>query len=144
MQYRLLRLFITVFVIAIFAATIAFAMMKWDVDDFVGTWEMEHDGWKGTLILKEYDGDCDTSPPMRGTYIAHDGKKYEVDAWARCPGISRQKKWPHYVMFTIKFSPDHHQRFEGYLYSRNKNMMAGITDYKGTNYGFHAKKVQIK
>lgn len=139
-----MRLFITFLVIAVFAATIAFAMVKWDVDDFVGTWEMEHDGWKGTLILKEYAGDCDTSPPMRGTYIAHDGKKYEVDAWARCPGMSPQNKWQHYFIFYIKFSPDHHQKFEGYLYSRNKNMMAGITDYKGTNYGFHAKKVLIK
>jgi len=138
MKRCLILSLLSVFIIVALSGAIA----EWDVDDFIGTWQMEHDGWKGTLTLRKHSGDCDTSPPMKGEYIAHDGKKYEVDAWARCPGISRQKKWSHYIRFYIKFSPEHHQTFEGYLYSRNRSMMAGITDYKGTNYGFHAKKIK--
>jgi len=32
------------------------------VHEWIGTWDMYHDGWKGTLMIKDSKVDCITSP----------------------------------------------------------------------------------
>jgi hypothetical protein len=58
-------------------------------------------------------------------------------------GISRfSKDWQH-ITFQIQF-PQHLQPFEGYLFSRDKNRVAGTTVWNNKTFAFYAEKQPVR
>jgi hypothetical protein len=116
-----------------------------------GTWDMDHDGWKGTLVVNriwnsrvEKIGTCGYPVwDISGTYTGQDGKQYAMtgkiggqDPNDRNPSCKRSD---HKVRFTIAF-PGNNQAFEGYVFTWTKNAIAGYTWWSGRPFGWYAKK----
>lgn len=116
-----------------------------------GTWDMEHDGWKGTLNIKslysfsllkqgneyypvwyfsgEYTGQGGETVPMYGKIGGKDANN-----------SNGTQKSNHKIEFWISFSAGNNQKFTGYVYTRNRKGMAGYTWWSGIPFGFHALK----
>ncbi|HHL33364.1 MAG TPA: hypothetical protein ENJ30_03265 [Desulfobulbaceae bacterium] len=122
-----------------------------DVEFLRGTWDMDHDGWKGrldiTLIRQhrvEKSGNCGYPVwSFSGTYTRA-GKKYSMkgkiggrDSNNRNPGCKRSD---HKVEFTIDFASNNQQKFVGYITTWTRNVMAGYTWWSKRPFGWHAKK----
>lgn len=116
-----------------------------------GTWDMEHDGWKGVLIINriwnsrvEKIGSCGYPVwSISGTYTGQDGKQYAMtgkiggqDPNDRNAGCKRSD---HKVTFTIAF-PNNNQGFEGYVFTWTQNVMAGYTWWSNRPFGWYARK----
>ena len=116
-----------------------------------GTWDMEHDGWKGVLVINriwnsrvEKVGSCGYPVwSISGTYTGQDGKQYAMtgkiggqDSDDRNPGCKRSD---HKVSFSIAF-PNNNQNFEGYVFTWTQNVIAGYTWWSNRPFGWYAKK----
>jgi hypothetical protein len=102
--------------------------------EWFGNWNMNHDGRPGTLIIAELKADCATSPwcDMAVNYIGSDGIR-------RTGGLEKiDDKWQHMV-FYINF-PGNRQKFDAYLFSWDKQKMAGTTYWGGRTFGFYATR----
>jgi Peptidase family C25 len=115
--------------------------------DFLGTYEMDHDGWKGTLVLKAApDAYIEQTQNIKGTYAASDGRVHEVRGHVRTWGNPLPAAWgpDHQIEFWIDFAdtfqPDDDQRFLGYLTTGDHGAITGLTWWNGTPFGFHAVK----
>ena len=114
-------------------------------EDFKGEYEMDHDGWKGTLSLYDTDGDyIEQMPNMGGAYIDQDGQRHDVMGYVRSAEYPMVSSWgpDHKISFYIDF-PDttdnsDDQPFDGYLFTRENGVMAGVTWWNGTPFGFYA------
>ncbi|NLG28988.1 MAG: hypothetical protein GX557_13835 [Chloroflexi bacterium] len=115
--------------------------------DFAGDYTMNHDGWRGTLSLEPRDGDyIEGIPNLGGSYTPVGGTSHNVRGQVRewdypIPTTD----WPdHMTRFYIDFadtpSTSDDQRFDGYLFTHDKSVMAGITWYGSTPYGFYARE----
>ena len=91
-----------------------------------GTWDMDHDGWKGVLVIDriwqariEKIGSCGYPVwSLSGSYTGQDGKQYAMngkiggqDPNNLNPGCKRSD---HKITFTIAF-PNNNQSFTGYI-----------------------------
>lgn len=116
-----------------------------------GIWEMEHDGWKGSLnikslysfILVKSGNDYYPIWYFNGEYTSQGGEV--VTVYGKIGGkdtnsTSGNQKSNHKIDFWVKFSETNNQRFTGYVYTRNKRTMAGYTWWAGNPFGFHAIK----
>lgn len=116
-----------------------------------GTWDMDHDGWKGVLLINriwqsrvEKIGSCCYPVwSFSGTYTGQDGKQYPVngkiggqDTNDGNPGCKRSD---HRVTFSVAF-PNNSQRFDGYITTWTRNVMAGYTWWSSKPFGWYAKK----
>ncbi|HMN01996.1 MAG TPA: C25 family cysteine peptidase [Geobacter anodireducens] len=116
-----------------------------------GTWDMDHDGWKGTLVINRIwqsrvvkVGSCGYPVwSISGTYTGQDGKAYAMtgtiggqDANNGNPGCKRSD---HRVSFTIAF-PGNSQQFTGYVTTWTRNVMGGYTWWSKIPFGWYAKK----
>jgi hypothetical protein len=116
-----------------------------------GTWDMEHDGWTGTLVINriwnsrvEKVGACGYPVwSISGTYTGPDGKQFTMsgqiggkDPNDFNPGCKRSD---HKVTFTIAF-PNNNQDFTGYVATQTRNVMAGYTWWSKRPFGWCAKK----
>ncbi len=115
--------------------------------DFLGTYQMNHDGWTGTLTLWAVNDDpIEQLPNIKGTYTDQDGKSHQVRAWVQTPTYPLTDTWGprHKIMLYIDFADTPQtgddQKFEGYLFTRTKDAFAGVTYWNGTPFGFYAKK----
>jgi hypothetical protein len=104
------------------------------VHEWIGTWNMNHDGFKGTLIISDSKMDC-ASPPWCALvlkYVDSKGKQWsgKID--------KIDQKFQH-MTFHINF-PGNNQKFDAYLFSWDKNKMAGITYWGGRTFGLFATK----
>ncbi len=120
--------------------------------DFLrGIWDMEHDGWKGSLnikslysfILQKIGSEYYPIWFFNGEYTTQGGEV--VNVYGRIGGkdsnnTNTNQKSNHKIEFWIKFSESNNQKFSGYVYTRNKKSMAGYTWWSGTPFGFHALK----
>lgn len=115
-----------------FSFTEVFAQMQ--KKDWVGTYTMNHDGWEGTLVIVDSKRDCTHSPwcSLNISYTDTEGNR-------RKAAISRFSRDWQYIAFQIRF-PQHIQPFEGYLFSHDKNFLAGTTVWNNKTFGFYAKK----
>lgn len=102
--------------------------------DWTGTYTMNHDGWEGTLVIEDTKRDCTHSPwcSLNMSYIDTEGNR-------RRAAISRFSRDWQSITFQIRFS-QHTQPFEGYLFSHDKNFLAGTTVWNDKTFGFYAKK----
>jgi hypothetical protein len=106
-------------------------------NDLIGKYNMNHDGWEGTLVIGESKVDCASSRWCDLTMLYTDtkGKTYRA-------GITNiSNNWQH-ITFVIDF-PNNRQLFNGYFFSWNKTLMAGTTVWHNNIYGFYAKKITL-
>lgn len=122
------------------------------IDDLVGTWDMVHDEWRGTLVinppgqlLQGTDGACTYSSyvidgtygqgagalAMHGTFGGEDRNRRTGEA---CPQSE------HLLNFTIDFPNQTPQEFTGYLFTRGGKGMGGHTWWQGIPFGWYAVK----
>lgn len=102
--------------------------------DWLGKYQMNHDGWPGTLVISDSKSGCTTSPwcSFVISYIDNKG----VSHTGAIDVIDQQGQ---HMIFNLNF-PGNTQRFDGYIFSWDKNKMAGITYWHGRTFGFYALK----
>lgn len=118
-----------------------------------GTWDMVHDGWRGTLAQYpadqqhvSVDGPCRfSSSVISGTYTDSQGRRYDVRGSFGVKDEARRtheqcKQSDHLVRFTVAFPGEPPQEFTGYLFTRQSGMMAGFTWWRGTPFGWYASR----
>ncbi len=117
-------------IVTLFFPITAFADAE--INEWIGTYDMNHDGWVGTLSISDSKMDCATTKwcSLVLSYIdskgvKHSGKIEKID-----------QKWQHMV-FYINF-PGNNQKFDAYLFSWDKAKIAGTTYWSGRTFGFYA------
>ena len=102
--------------------------------EWFGEWAMNYDGHIGTLRITELSADCAISLwcDMAISYQGSNRDRYG----GRIEKIDG--KWQHMV-FYINF-PGKGQKFDAYLFSWDKQKMAGTTYWGGSVFGFYATK----
>ena len=111
--------------------------------DFVGPWDMDHDGWHGMLVIyppdqifNEIDGNCTYwVKKIDGTYTKDGadshftgrvgGKDENLKNGTPCP------KSDHLIEFFIEARGEPSQRFVGYFFGHENGVVPGITWWHG-------------
>jgi len=116
--------------------------------DFEGIYTMNHDGWEGGLWLYgTSDNPVEGAPNILGLYLDSSSVLHNVRGYVRTWEYPvSDPTWPdHKLQFYIDFNntsdPGDDQKFEGFLFTHNKNTMAGMTYWNNTPYGFYASKL---
>lgn len=116
-----------------------------------GTWDMDHDGWKGTLVIDriwqsrvEKIGSYGYPVwSVSGSYTGQDGKQYAMNGkiGGQDPNNLNTggKRSDHKITFTIAF-PNNNQSFTGYVTTWTRNTMAGTTWWSNSPFCWYAKK----
>ncbi len=101
--------------------------------EWFGSWQMNHDGHVGTLVITDSRVDCATTPwcDMVLSYTGN-GQSFSGKI------VTIGDRWQH-IAFEISF-PGNQQKFDGYIFSGNKNIIAGTTYWGGRTFGFYATK----
>jgi hypothetical protein len=96
--------------------------------DFSGEYSLEADGrWSGSLSLK-----VDEDGAVTGEYKSGEtGKSFPVNGQV---GRTANR-----IEFTVEF-PMTKQKFEGYLWTRGRDKMSGVTHMLDQPFGFHATR----
>lgn len=117
--------------------------------DFLGTYDLEYDGWKGALTLEAApDAYIEQAPNLVGRYVGVDGRAHQVRGQVRTWGNPLPAAWgpDHQIVFGIDFADtadrDDDQRFQGYLNTGDHGVISGTTWWHGTPFGFTARQRQ--
>ena len=104
------------------------------INEWIGDYAMNHDGFQGTLRISDTKADCAAPAWCRLTasYVDSNGTPLRVTIRLM------DQAWQHMV-FSIAF-PNNTQRFDAYLMSWDKNRIAGTTVWQGRTFGFYAIK----
>src|SRR5882724_4754966 len=89
------------------------------ISEWVGQYNMNHDGHLGTLLIRDLKLDCATSPwcSLLVRYTDANGTQF-------AGRIERVDQNSQHMVFVIDF-PGNSQKFDVYLFSWDKNKMAG-------------------
>jgi hypothetical protein len=103
-------------------------------NDWLGVWQMTHDGHKGTLRITRLNVACTDREwcDMQVAYLDSSGKLFNAS-------IERIDDQGQHMVFYINF-PGNRQRFDAYLFSWDKLSLAGTTYWRGRTFGFAATK----
>src|SRR5262245_40660762 len=104
------------------------------INEWIGQYAMNHDGFQGTLRIGDSKVDC-AAPAwchLMASYIDSNGMLL------RATIRSMDQTWQHMVLY-IAF-PNNMQRFDAYLMSWDKTRIAGTTTWQGRTFGFYAVK----
>ena len=106
------------------------------IHEWYGEYAMNHDGWRGTLVISDSKADCASSPwcAMVLKYRDHQGQTHRV-------AVEKIDNKGQHMVFYIYF-PQNKQKFDAYLFSWDKSKMAGTTYWGGRTFGFYATKRQ--
>lgn len=123
------------------------------INKLIGTWDMVHDDWIGTLVVNpsdqkqnSVDGQCTyTSWVIDGTYTDANNQQMAMRGTLGGQDLDRLttencKDSDHLLEFTIDFPGQSAQRFSGYLFSHQSLGMAGRTWWNGIPFGWYAIK----
>jgi hypothetical protein len=104
------------------------------INEWIGDYAMNHDGFQGTLRIGDARVDCAAPAWCRlmASYIDSNGTTL------RATIRFMDQAWQHMVLY-IAF-PNNMQRFDAYLMSWDKNRIAGTTTWQGRTFGFYAFK----
>ncbi|MDQ1706975.1 MAG: hypothetical protein QOJ88_186 [Pyrinomonadaceae bacterium] len=102
--------------------------------DWFGDWKMSLDGRPGVLRITDTKADCATSPwcDMAISYVGADGVRQS----GTITSISDRNQ---HMVFYLNF-PGNRQKFDAYIFSWDKNKLAGTTYWGGRTFGFSANK----
>lgn len=113
-------------------------------DMWIGRWQMDHDGWRGELVIRRLTNQHNSNPDAAtklGNYY-RDGKSYDVNGYFVQGGRG--------MVFYVADAPGRiqpgvlaGQRFESYIFSFDPENAAGITEWQGTNYGLTMSRSSI-
>ncbi len=133
-------------------AIVAFAQMT--TRDFTGClvgygchYEIVWDGWKGSLTLRpDGTGTLTQTTGTRGNYsVRHQILLNPQDniEGIRGPGYLTSSTLKHRIVFWVDFrktpdNPNDDQRFDGYMMTKTKDAIAGITWWNRIPFGFYA------
>jgi len=104
------------------------------IESYLGRWEMNHDGWRGTLEFESFDiyeVVFQAYARLTGTYTPQGEEPLPVEAWV--PLTDQQR-----IEFSISFDPNNPQPFVGRLFGHETGIMSGTTTWAGNEYGFIA------
>lgn len=102
------------------------------IRDWVGTYEMDHDGWRGTLMITDTKVNC-----AQPAWCAFALRYRDANGQLRNGRIERMDDQLQHMTFVIAF-PDNVQHFDGYLFSHESGRIAGTTYWGGRTFGFYA------
>jgi hypothetical protein len=107
------------------------------INEWIGDYVMNHDGFQGTLRIGDTGVNCAAPEWCRlmASYVDSNGTPL------RATIRFMDQAWQHMV-FYIEF-PNNTQRFDAYLMSWDKNRLAGTTVWQGRTFGFYALKRSI-
>lgn len=111
-----------------------FAAADARIEDWVGRYRMNHDGWPGRLMIVATHRVCH-QPAWCGLvmrYIDQQGRAHHGEI------LAIQSANQHMV-FDLAF-PGNRQRFSGFLFSHDRNHIAGTTVWGGRTFGFFAER----
>jgi hypothetical protein len=124
-------------------------------DDLVGTWDMLHDGWSGTLVIfppdqhfNAVEGSCTFSYwKIDGNWTPANGgpaRKAVGTFQGQDPNVQTNdpcRSSGHLVRFQIDFGTgDPPQLFTGYIFTQDNRHMAGLTWWHAIPFGWSAVK----
>lgn len=98
------------------------------VADFTGKYRLAADGrWSGLLTITVDDGGN-----VKGTYVSEQsGRAYDVKGQVGNP--------TNRIKFTVTF-PMTRQEFDGYMWTRKRTRISGVTQMEGSRFGFVADR----
>lgn len=118
-----------------------------------GTWQMDHDGWQGALVLNPPDAGHDqvnascTFHYYRFTGTWSGGVGSNLAVIGRIGGRDGRRRTgetcpasDHKFTFTIAFPGAAPQPFEGYIFTHELSKMAGYTWWQGMPFAWFASK----
>lgn len=128
-----------------YEATRSSSSLSGGKSDFVGRYRMVHDGWRGMLtLLAANDDPIEQLPNIVGTYDGDDGFQCSVRGYVRTSTYPIDASWgpDHKIELRIDFfktpNTSDDTVFEGYLFTHNREAIAGRYAGWGTTYGFYA------
>ena len=105
--------------------------------DWIGTYQMNHDGWRGTLVISDSKSGCTTSPWC--SFVISYMNDKGVPNTGTIEAIDQQGQ---HMVFYLNF-PGNNQKFDGYIFSWDKSKMAGTTYWHGRTFGLYAVKTGV-
>jgi hypothetical protein len=100
-------------------------------DEWIGNWDMNHDGWRGILSIKGFiplPSPLFNMMTINASYTASDGKVYPVT------GVLSNNAL-HVLSLNIKFSSDNNQRFDLTYHTWEDKVFSGVTYWGNTTFG---------
>lgn len=97
--------------------------------DYIGVWNMSHDGWPGTLTITAVN---QITGAITATYKNKAGQTFNVTGT-----VSSNKRK---VTFSVPFEPGAPQVFVGHIFSWERGMMSGTTRWNGIDFGWVADR----
>jgi len=129
-HFGLTRYLVLGIILALPVATAADAGKR----DWFGDWRMNHDGHAGTLRIRELKADC-AAPEWCDMNLSY----VDAQGVVRTGAILRIDDRGQHMAFQINF-PNNAQKFDAYIFSWQKQYLAGTTRWGGRTFGFFAMK----
>ncbi|HEY5969593.1 MAG TPA: hypothetical protein VIU35_16545 [Chitinophagaceae bacterium] len=132
MKKNFLKLQFAVFILA--SPLYIFSNSANTKQEWFGQWNMNHDGFAGTLTISGTKVDCATTLwcDMSISYVNSKGERINGS-------IERIDNNLQHMVFFLNF-PGNRQKFDAYLFSWDKKNLAGTTYWGNQTFGFYAQK----